>query len=256
MSQKLVLSWETRQNHRERRRSVERDFKYYDNPSRIWEIINRRRWSYKNNAEFLQLRDLTYMSLLYMGSFRASELCRADLPCGHKPSVKASQFIIEKDFVKLRDVPILKRRELVLDEDGNKVFDEKGKPMYQVIQRLEDYPRRDEIKLPRRGSLRIFTDTVLSYLEKLGPNDELFEFKYVRGYQIVNHCTNLTDDNRGLMQHYLRDMGLKLHSRLTDRNLKELQKYSGHARLENLTKYLDEGKLEKALLSYKEDKEG
>jgi hypothetical protein len=66
----------------------------------------------------------------------------------------------------------------------------------------------------------------------------------------VNYCTAQGDHVRGEMQHYLRDMGLKLHMRLTNRNIKDLQKYSGHARIENLVKYLGEGQLEKALLSY------
>lgn len=258
----MVLSWETRENHREKRRSVERDFVFYDNPSRVLAIINRQVWPYKNNSDFLHLRDLAFMSLLYLGSFRASEICRAELACGSKPSIKRIQFIVEKDFVKLRDVIILKRREPVLDENGNKTFDEHGKPVYQVIQKLENYPKRKEIKLPRRGSLSIFTEIILSYIELLGPYDELFPFKYIRAYQIVEYCTwdgemikkkdGSLKRKRGHMSHYLRDMGLKLHSRLTDRNLKELQEYSGHARLENLTKYLGEGRLEKALLSYKE----
>ena len=190
------------------------------------------------------------MCLLYMGSFRASELCRASLPCGHKPSITRNQFIIEKNFVKLRDCIILKRRESVLDDDGNQVYDDKGKPVYQVIQDLKNYPKREEIKLPRKGPLAVFTEPILSYIETLGPTEELFKFKYIRGYQIVNYCTALNDEDRGDMQHYLRDMGLKLHARLTGRNIKDLQKYSGHARIENLTKYLGEGSLEKAYLEY------
>ncbi len=105
--------------------------------------------------------------------------------------------------------------------------------------------------LPRKGALARFTYPILDYLETLGPYEELFPFKYIRGYQIVNHCTAQSDSERGEMQHYLRDMGLKLHTRLTRRNIKDLQNYSGHARVENLVKYLGEGQLEKELLKYR-----
>jgi hypothetical protein len=78
--------------------------------------------------------------------------------------VNRSQFIIERDFVKLRNAIILKRREPVLDEYGERIYDDKGKPKYQVIQDLEKYPIRAEIMLPRKGHLSrcargIFGDT-------------------------------------------------------------------------------------------------
>jgi len=231
---------------------------------RVWEIINRRTWPYSSaNRWMLQIRDLAYMCLLYMGSFRASELCRADLSCGPKPSVNRNQFIIEKNFVRMRDAYVLKRREPVLDEYGENVFDENGRPVYRAIQDLENYDKRGEIKIPRVGSLALFSYPVVDYLEMLDPYDELFPFKYIRGYQIVDYCTTPVDKNgevvldqdnkplRGKGQHYLRDMGLKLHSRLVNRNIKDLQNYSGHKRLENLTKYLAEGSLEDAYLKYK-----
>jgi len=53
------------------------------------------------------------------------------------------------------------------------------------------------------------------------------------------------------MQHYLRDMGLKFYSRLLDRNLKDLQEFSGHARIQNLMVYLGEGNLEKKIKEVK-----
>ena len=138
----------------------------------------------------------------------------------------------------------------MLNEEGNKIYQD-GKPVYQTIQHLENYPKRGEIMLPRKGALARFTYPILDYLETLGPYEELFPFKYIRGYQIVNHCTAQSDSERGEMQHYLRDMGLKLHTRLTRRNIKDLQNYSGHARVENLVKYLGEGQLEKELLKYR-----
>ena len=259
-----VLGWETRENHRRVKRSVEKHYSFYDGPDRIFEIINCRTWPYSSdNRLSLNIRDLAYMCLLYMGSFRASELCRANLPCGYKPSVNRNQFIIERSFIKLRDTIILKRREPVLGSDGNQVYDEKGKPVYQPIQSLDHYDKREEIKIPRRGNLSKFSYPIVDYLEKLDPYDELFPFKYIRGFQIVDYCTTPVDrfgnvvldekkiPMRGVGQHYLRDMGLKLHSRLVNRNIKDLQNYSGHKRLENLTKYLGEGSLEDAYLKYK-----
>jgi len=252
MTVKGMLDWETEGNHRRKRRSVERDYAFYDSPARVFDKINSRQWPYKNNRQVQQLRDLSFMCLLYMGSFRSSELCRASLPCGPKPSVTKNQFVITKDFVKLRNIIILKRREPMLNDQGDPVYDDRGRPIYQPIQSLENYPKRKEINLPRVGDLSIFTDPVLSYLELLGPDQELYPFKYGRGYQIVNYCTSSSDQIRGEMQHYLRDQGLKLHTRLTDRNIKDLQNYSGHARIDNLVKYLGEGQLEKAYLNYKE----
>lgn len=246
-----MLQWETREYHRRSRRSVEKDFAFYDPPDRVWRNINSRTWPYSSsNSLSLQLRDLSYMCLLYMTSARSSELCRANLACGPKPSISKNQFVLDGDFLKLRNLIILKRREPLLDEDGKQIHDEHGKPQYQSIQSLDHYPKREEILLPRRGNLAKFTYPILDYLSYLNSNEELFKFKYIRGYQIVNYCTAQSDEDRGDMQHYLRDMGLKLHTRLVDRSIYDLQKYSGHARISSLARYLGEGRLEKNLLNF------
>jgi hypothetical protein len=49
-------------------------------------------------------------------------------------------------------------------------------------------------------------------------------------FQIVSHCTKLPGEDQGLMPHYLREMGLKFKLRLYDKNIKQVQDFSGHAR--------------------------
>jgi len=210
----------------------------------IWDKINNKVWEYKTRQEEYALRDLAYMCLMYLSTCRASELCRARLIAGNKLSVKKEQFFYDGKFLKFRDAIILKRREPILDKKGHSVIGPKGYPLYQAIQSLENYPKRIEIPLPLEGALSIFTIPIEAYLKTLRNKEELFKFRYTRGWQIVNNAT-------GEMQHYLRDMGLKQYSRLLDRNINDLIHFSGHSRMENLVKYLGEGNLERKLLAAK-----
>jgi len=111
------------------------------------------------------------------------------------------------------------------------------------VQKIENYPLRNEIPLPLEGGLSKFTGLIVNYLDSIDDGEELFKFKRSRAHQIVKHTT-------GEMNHYFRDMGLKLYARLLDRNLKDLQDFSGHQRVDNLMKYLGEGQLEKKVLEY------
>lgn len=228
------------------RRSVENDYKFYDSPRVVYGKITQRMWPYsKDNQERLGLRDLAFMCLMYGSTCRSSELCRYDkrnqdgVLLFSKHSVDKSQFTIEDGLLKFREVIILKRSELVLDEHGVIVYVD-GKQQYKPIEDLSKYPTRNEITLPLEGSFNIFTNPIIEYLDTLDPEQELFPFRYRRGWQIVNKVT-------GEMQHYLRDMGLKFYMRLLDRNLKDLQEFSGHARIQNLMVYLGEGNLEKKI---------
>lgn len=232
------------------RRSVERDYKFYDSPRVVHRKITRTTWPYsKDNQERLGLRDLAFMCLMYGSTCRSSELCRYDkrnkegLLLFSKHSVDKTQFTIEDDLLKFREVIILKRSEPVLDEHGSIVYVD-GKQQYKTIEDLSKYPTRNEITFPLEGSFNIFTNPIIEYLDTLEDEQELFPFKYRRGWQIVNTVT-------GEMQHYLRDMGLKFYSRLLDRNLKDLQEFSGHARIQNLMVYLGEGNLEKKIKEVK-----
>ena len=228
------------------RRSVENDYKFYDSPRVVYQKITQRSWPYSvDNQERLSLRDLAFMCLMYGSTCRSSELCRYDkynkegTRLFSKNSVDKSQFIIEDNLLKFREVIILKRSEPVLNERGSTLYID-GKPQYKIIEDLSKYPTRNEITLPLEGSFSIFTKPIIKYLDTLDQEQELFPFRYRRGWQIVNKVT-------GEMQHYLRDMGLKFYSRLLDRNLKDLQEFSGHARIQNLMVYLGEGNLEKKI---------
>lgn len=250
------------------RRSVERDYKFYDSPRVVYQKITQATWPYSDknlDRVLFALRDLSFMCLLYVGTFRSSELCRFTkkkdgLVLFNKPSAVKSQFIIQDGFLKFRDNIVLKRSEPVY-EDGKQVFkpvkrkrpaiDTEGniisleyRPVYKPIESLDKYPRRVEIKMPMEGDMNIFTLPVLTYLKYLDTEQELFPFMYRRGWQIVNKVTKE-------MQHYLRDMGIKFYSRLVDRNLQDLKEFTGHERIQNLTKYLGEGQLEQKLKEVK-----
>lgn len=213
-----------------KRRSIEVDYRYYDPPKVVWNKITQKTWEYKTRVNHYHLRDKALMCLLYLTTCRVSEIVRGLVEVGEKGakimcklgSITKDQFNFEEDFIKVRDVRIVKRD----------------------VMTVEDYPKRREIALPRVGDLAIFTETIEQYLNTLNPEEELFKFGPCRAWQIVNHVT-------GEMNHYLRDMGLKLYSRIVDRNIKDLQDFSGHERLENLIKYLGEGNLENRLLKYK-----
>ena len=213
-----------------KRRSVEEDYKFFDPPRVVWMKINGPAWNYANRQDFYESRDVAFMSLEYLSTCRVSELCRADLGAGYKGSVTKDQFFLDGDLLKFREAIILKR----MEKRGNG---------WGHIQHLEDYPKRREIPMPTRGGLGNFTKVIIKYLDTLDHEEELFKFRRGRAHQIVKHTT-------GEMNHYLRDMGLKLYSRLLDRNLKDLKDFSGHARVQNLMKYLGEGQLEEKVLNY------
>ena len=213
-----------------KKRSVERDYKYYDVPSIVWGKIHGAPWEYGTCQGFYEVRDRALMALEYLSTCRVSELCRADLMVGYKASVTANQFHLESNLLKFRDVIIIKR----------------------IVDNVEDYPKRNEIPLPLEGGLSRFTFLITDYLNMLGSREELFKFRRGRAHQIVRHVTGEVIEGKptGEMNHYFRDMGLKLYARLLDRNLKDLKEFSGHRRVENLMKYLGEGQLEKKVLEY------
>lgn len=193
-----------------RKRSVERDYKFYDPPRRVYDKITKTSWEYKVRQEFYNLRDLALMCILYISTSRASEIVRSKVKGGYSPSINKSQFVPIGNYLMLRMVPIFKRRNVEI---------------------IVDYPLRNEIPFPLKGGLTIFTDPIVSYLELLEDNEELFKFNRIRAWQIVNHIT-------GEFPHYLREMGLKMWLRIFDKDLVQLQHLSGHKRLENLAKYL------------------
>lgn len=233
----MVNPWHTT------RRSVETFYNFYDPPSLVYSKIAQKTWPYRTRVNHFEMRDLALMGLLYMTCCRAGELTRAELTqkrgdavikIGSKKSITRDQFVFSENFVRIRKVPIIKR---------NKI---KRNNVWVEINHVSDYPTRREISIPRVGGLSNFTDVIEIYLDTLKEDEELFKFRPCRAWQIVNY---VTDE----MPHYLRAMGLKLRYRLANMNIKDLQVFSGHQRIESLTKYLADGAMEENLLDYKEE---
>jgi hypothetical protein len=221
---------------RPHRRGIEYDYNFYDPPATILRMLQHGpTWPYsfrhQGTAERYVARDRAAMAIEYLAALRASELVRADVAAGSKLSILSSQFNEDDpNWLKLRGAIVLKH----------------GVPLS-----IEDYPKRVEIKFPRRGGLSSFTNIIQVYLDLVKVDTpilyqrgvELFGFKRARLYQIVNRAT-------GYGPHYLRAQGLKLVSSLVHNNLADLKKFSGHSTLESLVKYLHTFELDDALLSY------
>jgi len=210
-----------------KKRSVEKDYKFYDPPIIVWRKINRQEWPYRQNRELYVLRDKALMSLLYLSCSRVSEIVRADVKVGFLPSVRKNQFVKIGEFLMLRNVPIVKRKFVKKGED------------WIPVENIQDYPYRQEIDMPLKGGLSIFTKLIVRYLDFLDEEEELFKFKTKRAHQIVKYCS-------GEFPHYFREMGLKLRLRLFDKHLVQLKTFSGHQRLTNLTRYLEEAEMEES----------
>jgi len=192
-----------------KRRSVEKDYRFFDPPNLIWKKINKKQWEYKR-YDYTK-RDLALMCILYLTTARVSEVTRATLKGGYKGSLTKNQFVTRPNFLMLRNIPITKRN----------------------VEKIEDYPYRIEVPLPTKGQLNKFTNPIVTYLETLDQEEELFKFNTKRAFQIVNFVT-------GEFPHYLREMGIKLWLRIFDRDLVKLQGFSGHRYIRNLTRYLQE----------------
>jgi integrase len=240
-----------------KRRSVASDFDFYDGPPQIWARITAKTWPYvthsaaarakpENVEEAIrhalerqrgfEARDLALLSCLYLGTFRASEICRVTASAGYnagtKPSITGGQFEVIEPFLKLRNTITLKRLKYV-----------KESKIWIPITDFSDkkYRVRGEINFPLEGPLSRFGKAILKHVNTLDAGDEVFPFNRQRAHQVVNYIT-------GWPPHAFRSQGLKLYSRLLDRNLKDLKEFSGHARLEALVDYLGEGQLEAKLL--------
>jgi hypothetical protein len=115
--------------------------KHYPNPKEIYKkLISSEGWPYKTNRKFYLMRDLALAALLYLGSFRISEV----LP------LKKENFEILESYVWVKDVLVGKKKE--------------GKIEYR------------EAKLPLLGERKVFTELVLEYLEILQPKQRLFNW--------------------------------------------------------------------------------
>jgi len=193
------------------KRSVEMDYRFYDPPEAIWKKLTENKILYTRDRDKLNKRDLALMSVLYISTSRVSEIVRAQVKGGFSPSIRKYQFVKMGDFLYLRNLEVFKRFK---------------------VESLEDYPSRVEIPFPLKGYLARFTQSIIDYLDYFEREDlEVFPITTTRAYQIVNGITRE-------FPHYLREMGLKFWLRIYSRDIVKLKDFSGHARIENLVRYL------------------
>lgn len=202
------------------KRSVERDFNYYDPPEKVRQYIEAPA-NYRRSGDRLDIRDKALQSLLYIAAARVVEITGGATKAGIIPGVQASQFYLTEDFLILRGLKNVKHK-FILRGDT-----------WQEITNWRDYPNRIEIPISRRGGLAWISKNIESHLETLRGNQDLFKIGPSRAYQIVN-------GRSGLFPHYFKDMGLKLWFRLYGKDPFQLKKFSGHKRWENLERYMQD----------------
>lgn len=221
------------------KRSVERDYKFYDPPEVIRHKIETP-GSYRRSSEILEIRDRALMSCQYILAARVVEVTGGPTKAGVIPGLMCSNIIKTPDFLMVRGLrnvkhkfiksgPPLKDKEL-LNQEGltrEEKFRLRG---WREITDWRDYPMREEIPIPRQGGLSWIADNIEAQLQEVG-SGELFKISPGRSYQIVREKT-------GEFNHYFKDMGLKLWYRLFNRDAFKLKKFSGHARWENLERYM------------------
>lgn len=212
------------------KRSVERDYPFYDPPEVIWRKLHLNERAYRTfkleeDRENLRLRDKALISLLYLTCSRASEISRAVITKANvrfsMPSVQRRQFVQIGSFIMVRELRNMKVKHI------------KKAGKWKPLEHGSEYPLRPEIELPLEGGLAKFTKYTQQYLASIDkrPETELFPFDRKQTWRIVNDCT-------GEFPHYYREMGLKLRLRLFDRDIAQLKNFSGHRRTETLMRYL------------------
>jgi hypothetical protein len=167
------------------------------------------------------------MSLLYLTGARITEILGGTTIGGKLPPITKDQFFLEGDFLLIRLLPIIKRH-------------------HKKITHYLDYPKRNEIKAPRLGFLANFTNSVIKWLRYLeDPRAPVFGISRERAYQIIRQTT-------GEFPHYFREMCFKFYRRVYRGDIQKLRHFSGHARIDNLVRYLEEIGIEEEdyLLSY------
>lgn len=144
------------------------DFENYPAPEEVYQsLIKSEGWNYKIEKEYYMVRDRAYVSLLYLGCLRVSEILR----------LRKEQFSFDDpEKVVVRSVIVSKKRY------------SKGRSSLRSVW------------LPKTGERSKFTDLVLLWVNQINSDDLLFKFKNFRGWQITYALT-------GKWNHYFRALG-------------------------------------------------
>lgn len=220
------------------KRSVERDFNYYDPPEKVRAYIEAP-GKYTRSKDRLEIRDRALMSLEYIAAARVveitggptrityhekndkGEIINTQIFDHELPGVQLAMFYETENFLYLRGLKNVKHK-----------FIKRGET-WQPIKNWRDYPSRVEIPIPRHGGLAWISQHIEAHLDNVDKSGDVFNIGPIRAYQIINKKT-------GLFNHYFKDMGLKLWFRLFGRDAFQLKKFSGHSRWENLERYMQD----------------
>jgi len=174
----------------------------FQRPSELLEMIESKSWPYKTNQEFYECRDRALISLLYLTCGRVSEVL----------SLTKKQFVFDEDpdFIIIKNMIVVKRKK-------------RAKRKRRSI--------RDEVPLPKAGSLGTFTKFVTEYLNRLKDADEkLFTFGRHRAWQIVHFIT-------GKWCHYFRSQGESWYGKIFS-NIFALKDFVGVVDASTLSDYV------------------
>jgi len=202
-----------------RKRSIERDYRFYDPPEVIRAKIEQpREKPYRRSADRLEVRDQALMALEYICAARVVEITGGPVRVGILPGIQASQFYKTEDFLFVRNLKNVKHKFIKIGVE------------WVQIAHWHHYPTREEIPIPRHGGLAWISEAIEAQLDLI-PRGPLFQISPVRAYQVIN-------ERNGEFNHYFKDMGLKLWYRLFNRDAFRLKKFSGHKKWESLEKYM------------------
>lgn len=138
-----------------------KNISYYPSPQELYgRLISNKGWEYKVNKEFYEKRDKALIALTYLLATRISETLR----------LKKSQFEYDEENNRF----VIRGIQLSKSTLRNKL-------------RREQY--RQVAYLPLKGEREGFTLLVSNYLDILGEEDRLFNFKRDRAYHIISGRT-------------------------------------------------------------------
>lgn len=207
------------------RRTIER-ITWYKKPDDIYrELILSPGWDYAYNQSYYKIRDMAFITVLYLAAARVTEITGGNVLLDSKEKVldpvTKDQFFEDDNALWLRQLPIIKQK-----------WVKRGSRWVPILE-PRDYPERVEIPFYKdEKPFDKFTNILMDHLETVGSKAPVFNFGRKRAYQIV--C------EYGEFPHYYRDMGLKFWRRYFKNNSFKLKKFSGHKKWSSLEKYMGE----------------